>query len=52
MKDRWDHFEHDADIGMRGFGMTKAGASEQAKRRQFHVHRKLARLSPLICIKG
>ncbi len=30
MKDRWEHFEHDADIGVRGFGMSKAGAFEQA----------------------
>jgi len=27
---RWEHFEHDADIGVRGFGATKAEAFEQA----------------------
>lgn len=27
---RWEHFEHDADIGVRGIGTTKAAAFEQA----------------------
>lgn len=27
---RWEHFSHDADIGVRGFGMTPAEAFEQA----------------------
>ena len=26
----WEHFEHGADVGVRGFGPTKAGAFEQA----------------------
>lgn len=26
----WEHFEHQADIGIRGFGATKAEAFEQA----------------------
>ena len=30
MSDRWEHFEHGADIGVRGFGSTKAAAFEQA----------------------
>jgi len=30
MNDRWEHFEHGADIGVRGRGATKAGAFEQA----------------------
>ncbi len=30
MNDRWEHFEHGADIGVRGRGVTKAGAFEQA----------------------
>ncbi|MDO8458774.1 MAG: archease [Burkholderiaceae bacterium] len=30
MKEHWEHFEHDADIGVRGFGASKAGAFEQA----------------------
>jgi tRNA nucleotidyltransferase (CCA-adding enzyme) len=27
---RWEHFAHDADIGVRGIGATKEGAFEQA----------------------
>lgn len=27
---RWEHFEHAADIGVRGFAASKAGAFEQA----------------------
>lgn len=27
---RWEHFEHDADVGVRGFGPTLAEAFEQA----------------------
>lgn len=27
---RWEHFDHGADIGVRGFGATKAQAFEQA----------------------
>ena len=27
---RWEHFAHDADIGVRGYGATMAGAFEQA----------------------
>lgn len=30
MADRWEHFEHGADVGVRGMGATKAGAFEQA----------------------
>jgi len=30
MDDRWEHFEHGADVGVRGFGATKAAAFEQA----------------------
>jgi SHS2 domain-containing protein len=30
MQDRWEHFEHGADIGVRGVAATKAGAFEQA----------------------
>jgi len=26
----WEHFEHPADVGIRGYGPTKAGAFEQA----------------------
>ncbi len=30
MDDHWEHFEHGADIGVRGLGRTKAAAFEQA----------------------
>ncbi len=30
MRDHWEHFEHSADIGVRGMGSTKAAAFEQA----------------------
>jgi tRNA nucleotidyltransferase (CCA-adding enzyme) len=30
IEDRWEHFEHGADIGVRGYGHTKAAAFEQA----------------------
>ncbi len=30
MHDHWEHFDHGADIGVRGFGATKSAAFEQA----------------------
>jgi len=30
MQDRWEHFEHGADVGVRGYGQSKAAAFEQA----------------------
>jgi tRNA nucleotidyltransferase (CCA-adding enzyme) len=30
MQSHWEHFEHGADIGVRGFGPTKEAAFEQA----------------------
>jgi SHS2 domain-containing protein len=30
MQNHWEHFEHGADIGVRGIGATKAAAFEQA----------------------
>lgn len=30
MNARWEHFSHEADIGVRGFGSTQAEAFEQA----------------------
>lgn len=30
MQDHWEHFEHGADVGVRGIAATKAGAFEQA----------------------
>ena len=44
----WEHFDRGSDIGVRGFGATEAAALEQAA----EAARKVARLEPLICIKG
>jgi tRNA nucleotidyltransferase (CCA-adding enzyme) len=30
MQDHWEHYEHGADVGVRGIGATKASAFEQA----------------------
>lgn len=30
MQEHWEHYEHGADIGVRGYGATKARAFEQA----------------------
>ena len=30
MADRWEHFQHQADVGVRGIGATKCEAFEQA----------------------
>ena len=48
MHNHWEHFDHGPDIGVRGFGATQAAAFEQAA----GTARKVARLAPLICIKG
>jgi tRNA nucleotidyltransferase (CCA-adding enzyme) len=29
-ENHWEHFPHDADVGVRGFGQTRAAAFEQA----------------------
>lgn len=34
---RWEHFAHDADVGVRGIGPTRAAAFEQAALALFHV---------------
>ncbi|WP_159588852.1 archease [Chelativorans xinjiangense] len=39
----WEHFHHDADIGVCGYGGSVAEAFEQAA---------LARMRPLIRVKG
>jgi SHS2 domain-containing protein len=41
---RWELFPHEADMGVRGVGSSKEEAFEQA--------RTVARLEPVICIKG
>ena len=30
ISDRWEHFHHESDIGIRGFGSTREKAFEQA----------------------
>lgn len=30
MQERWEHFDHGADVGVRGLGLSKAGAFERA----------------------
>lgn len=60
--EHWEHFRHEADIGVRGFGPTKdaeeapgaykdvsavVGAADHA-----HLARKVAKLEPIICVKG
>lgn len=46
MNDRWEHFEHGADIGVRGLGSTKAGAFEQAALALTAVVTELDRVAP------
>lgn len=77
----WEHFAHDAEVGMRGFGRTMAEAFEQSAvaliaivaempvvprqkvtvtcvnavvlaAAQAGLASRVARLRPLICIKG
>jgi len=46
MSARWEHFEHGADIGVRGFGATKAEAFEQAALALTAVITELAAVEP------
>jgi hypothetical protein len=42
MQARWENCEHDADVGVRGFGTgLRAGLA-----------RKVPRTEPLVCVKG
>lgn len=45
--ERWEHFEHEADIGVRGFGPTKAAAFAQAGLAALAVIVDLADVKPL-----
>ena len=47
MADRWEHFAHGADIGVRGLGATKARAFEQAALALTAVVTDPARVAPL-----
>ena len=49
ISERWEHFHHEADIGMRGFGLTKAATFVQAA---MAMALTAAKLEPLICVKG
>jgi tRNA nucleotidyltransferase (CCA-adding enzyme) len=47
MQAHWEHFEHGADIGVRGFGTTKEQAFEQAALALTAVVTDPARVAPL-----
>ena len=49
ISERWEHFDHGADIGVRDFGPTKAAAFVQAA---MAMALTAAKLEPLICVKG
>ena len=48
---RWEHFEHAADIGVRGIAASKAGAFEQAALALSAVIADPARVAPLIRVE-
>lgn len=47
---RWEHFEHGADIGVRGWAPTKAGAYAQAARALTAVVAPLERVRPAVAV--
>lgn len=42
----WEHFPHDADVGVRGFGATPAAAFEQAAKAMMSAITDLSRVRP------
>lgn len=46
MDARWEHFPHEADMGVRGFGATREQAFEQAALAMTAVITDLARVAP------
>lgn len=48
---RWEHFEHDADIGVRGFGSSLASAFEQAAKALTAVVAPISDVAPLVRIE-
>jgi SHS2 domain-containing protein len=48
--DRWEHFEHKADIGVRGFGGTLAAAFAQAALAMTAVVTDIERVQPVTSI--
>jgi SHS2 domain-containing protein len=45
-EERWEHFSHEADMGVRGIAPSKEGAFEQAALAMFAVITDLNRVSP------
>jgi SHS2 domain-containing protein len=50
MAARWEHFPHEADMGVRGFGQTEAEAFEQAALALTAVVTDLATVEPRECV--
>lgn len=48
---RWEHFEHKADIGIRGFGSTMALAFEQAAIAMTEVITDVSRVQPATSVR-
>jgi SHS2 domain-containing protein len=44
----WEHFEHGADIGVRGIARTKAGAFEQVALATFAIMTDIGKVTPAI----
>jgi tRNA nucleotidyltransferase (CCA-adding enzyme) len=51
VQDHWEHFEHGADVGVRGIASTKAGAFEQAALALTAVVTDPARVQPRCAIE-
>jgi SHS2 domain-containing protein len=47
----WEHFAHDADVGIRGFGPSLEAAFEQAALALTHVITDAARITPRIAVE-
>lgn len=47
---RWEHFEHEADIGVRGYGNTLAEAFNQAALALSNVITGLDKIEPTTCL--
>jgi len=47
---RWEHFEHEADIGVRGYGISLAEAFNQAALALSNVITELDEIEPATCL--
>jgi tRNA nucleotidyltransferase (CCA-adding enzyme) len=47
---RWEHYAHEADMGVRGYGATKEQAFEQAALAMMHVVCDAAALTPTLTV--